>query len=128
MSERGSAISTNEGLTVGDKQAAPRGDEVAPHNYIAIQKPDAETFLPVYSLHSSSILEWECDGDLTVPGSGVGEEGGECFGTVVEQGDRESEMMGHRMMGMGDGKRERFVMFLSSTHLPPVLDGCGAGG
>ena len=80
---------------------------MAPHNYIAIQKPDAETFLPVYSLHSSSILEWECDGDLTVPGSGVGEEGGECFGTVVEQGDRESEMMGHRMMGMGDGKRER---------------------
>ena len=29
---------------------------------------DSERFLPCYSLHSKSVMEWGSDGDLTVPG------------------------------------------------------------
>lgn len=37
-------------------------------NYLSIRRPDAIEVLPLASLHNSSPLEWEFEGDLTLPG------------------------------------------------------------
>ena len=56
---------------LNDKQAAPRDAQKAYNNFLVIDKPDPDAFLPMYSLHSRTMLEWDCDGDLTKPETGI---------------------------------------------------------
>ena len=61
-------IHRNKHQLFEDKPAAPKGAPCVTSNFLAIDKPDPETFLPVYSLHSKSVCEWGNDSEMTVAG------------------------------------------------------------